>query len=149
MANITDGSVQWAIRDKRVAADSSDNSTRLSTTAWIRSNIQSLVAGCIAAVATAAGFAYSFGSTNGYIKFPSWLGGLIIQWGQATEELFSSGIATVTTGIAFPSTFQQVFAVHGGSSPKYYGTLIDSTSQFRIFASATSVLFARWFAIGR
>lgn len=43
-----------------------------------------------------AGFAISFG-TNGFVALPSWLGGLIIQWGQ-----FASG-GTYAWPIAFPT----------------------------------------------
>ena len=44
------------------------------------------------------GFAVSF-ATNGYISFPTWLGGLIIQWG------YNSDTVTVEKSISFPITF--------------------------------------------
>ena len=44
------------------------------------------------------GFAASF-ATNGYISFPTWLGGLIIQWG------YNSDTVTVEKSISFPITF--------------------------------------------
>ena len=44
------------------------------------------------------GFAASF-ATNGYISFPTWLGGLIIQWG------YNSDIVTVEKTITFPIPF--------------------------------------------
>ena len=62
---------------------SSDNSTKVATTAWSK-----------------LGFAYSF-TTNGYIKFPNWLGGLIIQWGQSA--MTSDDTAIITFPIAFPN----------------------------------------------
>ncbi len=98
---VTDGGVTWIVRDLRVASGSTDNSTRISTTAWIRSNIQSLVSECIAAVATAAGFAYLPG-VNGYIKFPSWLGGLIMQWWREPASL--TGQWQVTFPLTFPNS---------------------------------------------
>jgi hypothetical protein len=62
----------------------------------------------MSAIATAAGFAFSFGAQS-YIKFPSWLGSWVVQFG-ATNV--SSG-----TWIPFPFTFpnstRSVFCVNG------------------------------------
>jgi hypothetical protein len=85
-------------------APANDNDTNLATTGWVWMNIQALVASCIAAVATAAGFAVLL-NANGYIKLPSWLGGLIIQWFRNTTGITNSGgdfTFTVTFPIAFP-----------------------------------------------
>ena len=43
------------------------------------------------------GFAASF-STNGYVKLPSWLGGLMVQWGKATQGSYND---TVLFNVAF------------------------------------------------
>ncbi len=69
-------------------AATTDNSKKLSTTAWIRN--------AMANIATAAGFSASIGG-NGYVKFPSWLGSWVIQWAGAS-------VATLQT-INFPLTF--------------------------------------------
>jgi hypothetical protein len=84
------------------------NTTQIATTAWVWNNIQSLVSGCIAAVATAAGFTYTL-SANGYIKFPSWLSGLIIQWG-AINTNAGDAATPVIFPIAFPNACLQVLA---------------------------------------
>lgn len=65
---------------------SSDNSTKLATTAWAK-----------------AGFAVSIAIT-GYIKFPSWLGGLVIQWGRTASALDAGGGQTISFPIAFPNS---------------------------------------------
>lgn len=51
------------------------------------------------------GFSASF-ATNGYIKLPSWLGGLIIQWGFDAGNM---GDHNVTLPIAFPTAKYGVF----------------------------------------
>jgi hypothetical protein len=72
----------------------SENSTRAASTSWVRN--------AMAAIATAAGFAILI-NTNGYVKFPSWLGGLIIQWGTGTVA-GSSGNFSATLPIPFPTS---------------------------------------------
>lgn len=48
-----------------------------------------------------AGFAISLG-VSGYVAFPTWLGGLIIQFGRASNA--NAGTITVTHPIAFPNS---------------------------------------------
>jgi hypothetical protein len=67
-----------------------DNSTKVATTAWAK-----------------LGFSISLGA-NGYCIFPSWLGGLIIQWGSSVT---TNGNATVTWPIAFPNLLQSTLAM--------------------------------------
>ena len=89
-----------------VTPATNDNSTLVPTTAWVWNSIQALVASVIAAVATAAGFASSFGA-NGYVKFPSWLGGFVVQWVQtgASPTIPGGGSygQTVSLPISFPN----------------------------------------------
>jgi hypothetical protein len=69
---------------------SSDNSTNAATTAWVRTFVNAL---------NAAG--YSISLTNpGYILFPTFLGGLIIEWGLVGSTSGGSG-----SSISFPKTF--------------------------------------------
>jgi hypothetical protein len=76
--------------------DSTDNSTRISTTAWAK-----------------LGFASNF-AANGYVKFPNFLGGLIIQWGRASVAANGS---VITLPITFPNAHWRTFAGYGDSQP--------------------------------
>jgi len=51
-----------------------------------------------------AGFSVSL-TVNGYILFPTWLGGLIIQWGSATYGQTVVGDGTATVAFTFPIAF--------------------------------------------
>jgi len=81
-----------------VANDASfaDNSVKPASTGWVR--------GAMAAIATAAGFVFNTG-VNGYIKFPSWLGSLIIQWTGVTRPQAANAFTNFTFPIAFPNVF--------------------------------------------
>lgn len=76
---------------------SSDNSTKIATTAWSK-----------------VGFSISIG-TNGYVKFPTWLGGLVIQWG--TYAGSEDAWALHNFPIAFP---HDCFAVVAGEGKTGY-----------------------------
>lgn len=54
-----------------------------------------------------AGFSISL-AANGYVMFPTWLGGLIVQWGWA--NVGDDAIVAVPLPMAFPSTFFAAFA---------------------------------------
>lgn len=124
-STIEDEAVTWAVRDMRVADDSDDNSTKLSTTAWIRNNIQSLVSGCIGAVATAAGFSYNL-AANGYIKLPSWLSGLMMQWGKTASMGLNTSLV-VTLPIAFPTAALMANATVIGANTQTTATVTTIT----------------------
>jgi len=69
-----------------------DNSSNPASTSWIRNAMTTLAA--------AAGFTYFFGA-NGYIKFPTWFAGWVVQWGTVTTN--GSGLATITFPLTFPT----------------------------------------------
>ncbi|TFW71513.1 hypothetical protein C3Y98_05295 [Methylotenera oryzisoli] len=71
-----------------------DNSSSAASTSWIR--------GAMSAIAVAAGFSYSF-TTNGFIKFPDWLGGIIFQW--ATGATDPANNTEVSQTVTFPLAF--------------------------------------------
>lgn len=80
---------------------STDNSTRIATTAWAK-----------------LGFAILLASV-GYIKFPSWLGGLIIQWGTSVVT-FSGGLTSTGFPLTFPTAKLVQWAMNGdgGAAPE-------------------------------
>lgn len=113
-----------------------DNSQNAATTAW-----------CL------LGFAILL-SQNGYIKFPTWLGGLVIQWGLSTNPSGSDLI--VDFPIEFPNN---CFVVHltttdnsgGGAGDRITYVLLDTITQSE-FTWSTNGTFsaggAFWLAIG-
>ncbi|HCY15627.1 MAG: hypothetical protein A2Z93_06105 [Curvibacter sp. GWA2_64_110] len=84
-----------------------DNSAKPASTSWIR--------GAMSAIAAAAGFVASLGS-SGYIKFPTWLGALIIQWGSTTTN--GSGDGSFSFPLTFPNSL--FVALTGGAGGNYY-----------------------------
>lgn len=132
-----------------------ENTTRIATTAWVRL--------AMANIATAAGFAVSLGS-NGYIKFPSWLGdGLIIQWGSVVTSSDGAGLFAFSFPTTFPTSLYSVIGINGDNSAAtpnrtaIYGALgstasvarfvlIDSTTGTAIPSAAARV---NWVAFGK
>ncbi|WP_175829727.1 gp53-like domain-containing protein [Burkholderia cepacia] len=100
---------------------------------------KALVEGCIAAVAADAGFSASIGSP-GYIKFPSWLGSWIVQWG-STGLTNSSGLSAVSFPIAFPNANLGLLvspAMGGTSSLAIVGFSNQTVSGFNFWAATPS-----------
>ncbi|MEW4983058.1 MAG: hypothetical protein AB1Y26_07485 [Cycloclasticus sp.] len=92
-------------------------------------------------------------ATNGYIVFPSWLGGLIIQWG---KEMASASVTkTVTFPIAFPTEIFIATATDGSASGSLYVVGIDildsvsNKSSMLIRGSSTGLGTFYWTAIGK
>lgn len=117
-----------------------DNSIRIATTAWVRSAMSD--------IATAAGFAVSL-TSNGYIKFPSWLGGLIIQWG-TTASIPSNSSAAQTLPIAFPAACRAVLITSSnGTATATYGAAIAlGTTGFTLNNNSSVPSTFMWLAIG-
>ena len=94
------------------------------------------------------GFAANF-ATNGYISFPTWLGGLIIQWGLKNVPLAS------TASVSFSPTFANVYNIQitmaGLSFDQQAANYVDSvsTSGFNLTnKSPSSNANFYWLAIG-
>lgn len=94
-------------------------------------------------------FAASF-VANGYLRFPSWLGGLTLQWGSMTSS---------ATAASFPIAFANACLFLGGTpnqdsnsggTSTEYMTIgyIVSASQFKMRTGTVNGVPVRWFAIG-
>ena len=118
-----------------------NNSNNPPSTGWVR--------GAMSAIAAAAGFASSLG-TNGYVKLPSWLGGVVFQWG-TTAVVSTTSTVTVTLPLTFPNKFGAVVPIRTNSASSQRGDYanISSLSAFSINNGSpdTSCTYL-WFAIG-
>ncbi|CAB3845753.1 hypothetical protein LMG26842_02580 [Achromobacter dolens] len=77
------------------------------------------------------GFAISL-AANGYVKFPSWLGGWIVQWAAAAADITvpaqSSDMQTITFPMAFPNAVFRVFpTVMATSGSRMFGAPFTPT----------------------
>lgn len=90
---------------------------------------------------------------QGYILFPSWLGGLIIQWGTTGSIAAGAGM-TVTYPLAFPTVnamtlVSNSFSVGTTTSTSSLGVKYVSLTQFAIYAvGSLGQPNAPWIAIG-
>lgn len=99
-------------------------------------------------------------STNGYIAFPSWLGGIIVQWGETGN--LSVGGNTITYNITFPNAVDSLQVTpkndFNDTGPKddnwsYFGATKNTNSSFTLYnrnyngGTAQSRPF-HWLAIG-
>lgn len=103
-----------------------DNSTKVSTTAWSK-----------------LGFAISL-TESGYIKFPNWLGGLTIQWGEVgNNNSLGSGFNTLVFPISFPNECFSIAKMNIAASGGGYNTSDASFESGGLTASGAS-----WIAYG-
>ncbi len=85
-----------------------------------------------------AGFAISLAG-NGYIAFPTWLGGLIVQWGSVVVPVNSTAIGTL--GITFPTGALQGVCSYDYPDSEVYPIVaisFPSASQVKIGVKAES-----------
>lgn len=122
------GLVDWSAAPTAPTPANTDNSTKVATTAWVRS--------AMANIASSAGFAISIG-TVGYIKLPSWLGGLIIQWGQVSGTTDGIGAMGASFTLAFPTACRAIVLTNGYSST-YAHPIVNTVSQFSVYSQWTT-----------
>ncbi|MGK3117431.1 hypothetical protein QZH45_07265 [Pseudomonas corrugata] len=94
-----------------------------------------------------AGFSSLF-AANGYVAFPSWLGGLIIQWGSVTR----TGVGSISYNfpLTFPNAvFQAVVSNLDANGVADTGVPSLSTTQITIsYDTSSAVAGVRYIAIG-
>ena len=93
------------------------------------------------------GFSISL-ALNGYIIFPTWLGGLVFQWGRVTQALGT--ISTVPFPVAFPNACMFLIGgAYGNLAPavgEFVEVLGETKDSFKVANSANGS--ASFFAIG-
>ena len=97
-----------------------------------------------------AGFASSF-ATTGYIAFPSWLGGFILQWGNNTVS--GDGSLVISWPLAYPNIVLNSVAGQGGLfsfvSDAGAGIHTLTTTQGTLRNGAATSQPLRWLSVGR
>jgi hypothetical protein len=102
------------------------------------------------------GFSLS-ATANGYIALPTWLGGLILQWGSATFTSVSSGTFSqiINYPLTWPVSERASLCNVITNSPNAFSTSFVNGDQtkFTMYLGCSSGTWAtvpvRWFAIGR
>jgi hypothetical protein len=109
----------------------SDNDTSIATTAWVRAAMSD--------IATTAGFVASLAGAAGYIKFPSWLGGWIAQWGSTVAAVDGSGTINITLPITFPTANRAQVCINGDAATGLLLTAIAGTPSTSVFSVQSRV----------
>lgn len=98
-----------------------------------------------------AGFSINLGA-NGHISFPTWMGGLIIQWGAVIAS--ASADTTVVYPMVFPTNYLTLQAqVNGNTSNLFVVATVEAETQVGFSCNAISTggrnaLSISWFAVG-
>ena len=101
------------------------------------------------------GFASSL-TPNGYVVFPSWLGGLVIQWGAVSFPTTGDNRLAVSFPIEFPdSVFYAGWSVGAPALTQVTGAYVDTVGKLGMTlvadkqASDVVTVTARWLAFGK
>ena len=134
--------------DKLIYATGADTFALTPLTAFMRSLLDDAdAAAARATLEVSTGFVISL-VPNGYIKFPNWLGGLIIQWGAISGGQADG--STVTFPIAFPTACRvvNVSADRAVAVTLTYGTRGITASGFTVSLAGSGTNSLIWIAIG-
>ena len=104
---------------------STENSTKIATTAWAK-----------------FGFAVSFGGSTGYLALPTWLGGWIFQCGSTVVASDGSALAAFSFPLTFPTAVYTTVGLvgdNGDNRLNLFGTTGTTTSIARwVFIDSTT-----------
>lgn len=127
------GSGGFSVQLTAPTVSSGDNSQQVATTAWSK-----------------LGFSISL-ATNGFFKFPTWLGGLMLQWG-TTGTLTSNVVASINFPTAFPTSALAVVGNDSGprvtsGNPQPVACAATSRFAFNVIIGGSGETVT-WFAVG-
>lgn len=137
--------------DKMIYATGVDTFALNTLTAFARTLLDDPdAATALTTLGVVGGATYSMGA-SGYVKFPSWMGGLIIQWGSTGGLAGQTGI-DVTFPITFPTRCASALAVgvgttDGGDVNTALGNVTASGMRIRNTLVDTSAA-EYWIAVG-
>lgn len=88
-------------------------------------------------------------ASDGFIAFPSWLGGFIIQWGICPDN--GGTVSTRTLPVSFPLDFFGVVLVQRGTtlSPRPFSALPDGLARFTYQTTSGGMLGSFFIALGK
>lgn len=147
---IDEGGVSFSLTSKAIQQVRSNGVTTWSTVTPVAATQAEANAGTddvkfVTALKLRSGFAISL-TTNGYIKFPTWLGGLIVQWG--VDIVNSVGPTTVTLPLAFPVAHAVVLTTASVAGETGYVS-VDSKSLTNFVVRKSGATFGSlWVSIG-
>jgi hypothetical protein len=95
---------------------------------------------------TIAGAAYSLGP-NGYLQLPTWLGGIIVQWGYVSGTSGASG-SPIVFNPRFPNAVFGVWPIPTNTSNANYNYTNNVSQAGFNLANDGNGAAAYWFAIG-
>ena len=139
-----------------VATSEEATAGELNTKVMTPLRVKQVVSEALASFASAAGFVAGDNNYGGYLRWPTWLGGLLFQWGRV-QFSGSHNSGDFTLPITFPLAFPvQAYAfLDGVETPHPMTTRYENLSSIgvnlRVSTSVDqiSASTARWFVIGR